>query len=78
MSDLFHENVPEEFIGRVFEVTGLATQHEATRGAQNTMGEKQKSSYLDEHAFSGDLGRFIELAAVACRRPARAAGQRFA
>ncbi len=38
----------------------------ATRKARGTMGPRQKvKADFDEHAFSGDLGRFVELAAVA-------------
>jgi protein gp37 len=55
MSDLFHEDVPDEYIARVFDVMRRATQHEfqvLTKRAER-MAELTRSLRIPDHVWMG-------------------------
>ena len=57
---------PKESTVDVATKSAAIAKREATRAARGTMGSRQKvRADFDEHAFTKDLGGFIELSAVA-------------
>jgi protein gp37 len=68
MSDLFHEDVPDEFLDRVFAVMALAPQHLFM--VLTKRPERMRAYFNDEHVWAR-----IEVAARILYRPQQIAGK---